>query len=207
MTALAGETLAGPGAAPARRVVSPWNPANAVTASRFFTLPVFLWAVHHGYHQWATLIMLACGLLDKLDGLVARIFNCKSAFGELFDAIADAACYGFGLIVVAAYGWAPVLPVVGVLTLGAVNTVMRAIYLKRAGRATNYKSYAMERLVAYTGYLIGFATARFEVTFFYWLFLPVMAAILVYDTKRMLIDPIPPALALAPTLAPAEATR
>jgi phosphatidylglycerophosphate synthase len=187
--AVAGDTLAAP--APAPRVVSPWNPANAVTASRFFTLPLFLWAVHHGYHQWATLFMLGCGLLDKLDGLVARVFNCKSAFGELFDAIADAVCYGFGLIVVAAYGWAPVIPVVGVITLGAINTVMRAIYLKRAGRATNYKSYAMERLVAYTGYLVGFATAGFEVTFFYWLFLPVMATILAYDTKRMLIDPIP----------------
>ena len=192
----AGETLSAPTpapAGPAPRVVSPWNPANAVTASRFFTLPLFFWAVAHGYHQWATLFILGCGLLDKLDGLVARIFDCRSAFGELFDAIADAVCYGFGLIVVAAYGWAPVIPVVGVITLGAVNTVMRAIYVKRAGRTTNYKSYAMERLVAYTGYLIGFATGGFEVTFFYWLFLPVMVTILIYDTKRMLIDPIPEA--------------
>jgi phosphatidylglycerophosphate synthase len=185
------ESIAPP--APAKKVVSPWNPANAVTASRFLTLPLFFWAVDHGYHQWATLFILGCGLLDKLDGLVARIFDCRSAFGELFDAIADATCYGFGLIVVAAYGWAPVIPVVGVIALGAANTVMRAIYVKRAGRTTNYKSYAMERLVAYTGYLIGFATGGFEVTFFYWLFLPVMVTILVYDTKRMLIDPIPDA--------------
>ena len=187
------ETLPAAVAPAAPRVVSPWNPANAVTASRFLTLPLFYYAVAHGYHQWATFCMLGCGLLDKLDGLFARIFNCKSAFGELFDAVADATCYGFGLIVVAAFGWAPVIPVVGVITLGAVNTVMRAIYVKRAGRTTNYKSYAMERLVAYTGYLIGFATGGFEVTFFYWLFLPVMATILAYDTKRMLVDPIPEA--------------
>jgi phosphatidylglycerophosphate synthase len=177
--------------APAKKVVSPWNPANAVTASRFLTLPLFFWAVQHGYHQWATLFMLGCGLLDKLDGLVARIFDCRSAFGELFDAITDALCYGFGLVVVAAYGWAPAIPVIGVITLGIANTVMRAIYVKRAGRTTNYKSYAMERLVAYTGYLIGFATAGFEVTYFYWLFLPTMIVILIYDTKRMLVDPIP----------------
>jgi phosphatidylglycerophosphate synthase len=178
-------------ALPARKTVSPWNPANAVTASRFLTLPFFFWAVQHGYHQWATLFMLGCGLLDKLDGLVARIFDCRSAFGELFDAITDALCYGFGLVVVAAYGWAPAIPVIGVITLGIANTVMRAIYVKRAGRTTNYKSYAMERLVAYTGYLIGFATAGFEVTYFYWLFLPTMIVILIYDTKRMLVDPIP----------------
>lgn len=179
-------------AAPAKKVVSPWNPANAVTASRFLTLPFFFWAVQHGYHQWATLFMLGCGLLDKADGLVARIFDCRSPFGELFDAITDALCYGFGLVVVAAYGWAPAIPVIGVITLGIANTVMRGIYVKRAGRTTNYKSYAMERLVAYTGYLIGFATAGFEVTYFYWLFLPTMVVILIYDTKRMLVDPIPP---------------
>jgi phosphatidylglycerophosphate synthase len=175
------------------RVVSPWNPANAVTASRFLTLPPLFWAIDHGYRQYATLFILICGLLDKLDGLVARIFDCRSAFGELFDAITDGICYGFGLIVVAAYGWAPVIPVIAVISLGLANTAMRAVYVRRAGRATNYKSYAMERLVAYTGYLIGFATGGMEVTFYYWAFVPIMIAIVLYDSKRMLVDAIPPA--------------
>jgi phosphatidylglycerophosphate synthase len=174
------------------RQVSPWNPANAVTASRFLTLPVFFWAVDNGLHQWATIAMLVCGLLDKVDGLVAKVFDCRSAFGELFDAITDGICYGFGLILVAAYGWAPVVPVVAIIALGTANTLMRAAYVKRAGRATNYKSYAMERLVAYTGYLIGFATAQMEVRYFYWVFVPLFLIIVGYDTKRMLIDPIPP---------------
>ena len=173
------------------RVVSPYNPANAVTAMRFLFLPPFLWAVHNGYHQWATLFILVCGLLDKLDGLVAKVFNCRSAFGELFDAITDGICYGFGLVLVAAYGWAPAIPVAAIIFLGVANTAMRAVYVRRAGRATNYKSYAMERLVAYTGYLIGFATGGMEVKFFYWLFVPLMVVIVGYDTKRMLIDPIP----------------
>jgi phosphatidylglycerophosphate synthase len=173
------------------KVVSPWNPANAVTASRFLTLPPFFWAVDHGYHQWATLFMLICGLLDKADGAVAKIFDCRSAFGELFDAITDGICYGFGLIVVAAYGWAPALPVAAIIFLGLANTAMRFVYVRRAGRATNYKSYAMERLVAYTGYLIGFATGGMEVKFFYWVFVPLMLVIVGYDTKRMLLDPIP----------------
>jgi hypothetical protein len=51
----------------------------------------------------------------------------------------------------------------------------------------------MERLVAYTGYLIGFATGGMEVRFFYWLFVPLMAVIVLYDAKRMLVDPVPPA--------------
>ncbi len=179
------------------RVVSPYNPANAVTASRFLTLPPLLWAVDHGYHQWATLFMLGCGLLDKLDGLVARIFDCRSAFGELFDAITDALCYGFGLVVVAAYGWAPVIPTVLVVVLGFGNSGLRFAYAARAKRTINYKSYAMERLVAYTGYLIGFATSGYEVAYFYWLFPIVMIAIMVHDAKRMLLDPLPAMLRAA----------
>ena len=173
------------------RVVSPWNPANAVTASRFLTLPPLIWAIDNDHRQYATLFILICGLLDKIDGLVAKLFNCRSAFGEIFDAITDGICYGTGLIVVAAYGWAPVIPVVAIITLGLVNTSLRFIYAKRAGRTTNYKSYAMERLVAYTGWLIGFATSGFEVTFFYWWFVPLMLLIVAYDGKRMLLDPVP----------------
>ena len=184
------------------RVVSRWNPANAVTASRFLCLPPLWWAVAHGYHQHATLFILVCGLLDKLDGLVARIFDCKSAFGELFDAITDGVCYGFGLILVAAYGWAPLVPVCFIIGLGLLNTALRLAYIRRAGRAVNYKSYAMERIVAYTGYLIGFATGGMEVQLFYWAFVPLMIVIVVHDAKRMLIDPPPgPPSALA---APSE---
>jgi phosphatidylglycerophosphate synthase len=177
--------------APAPRVVSPWNPANAVTASRFLTLPPLFWAIDHGYRQWATLLILVCGLLDKVDGLVARIFDCRSAFGEVFDAITDGICYGFGLIVVAAYGWAPPVAVFLVITLGLANTGMRFVYAKRAGRTVNYKSYAMERIVGYTGYLIGFATGGMEVNLFYWAFVPIMTLIILHDAKRMLVDPIP----------------
>ena len=173
------------------RVVSPFNPANAVTASRFLTLPPFMWAVANGYHQWATVFILICGLLDKLDGLVAKIFNCRSVFGELFDAITDGICYGFALIVVAYYGWAPVAPVVLILVMGVGNSGLRFIYGWRAKRPTNYKSYAMERIVAYTGYLIGFATGGMMVDFYYWAFVPMQAVIIAYDAKRMLVDPIP----------------
>jgi phosphatidylglycerophosphate synthase len=175
-------------------VVSPWNPANAVTASRFLLLPPFVWAVDHGYHQHATLFIIICGLLDKVDGLVAKIFNCRSQFGELFDAITDGICYGFCLIILGLYGWAPAVPVVLVLLLGGANSGLRIIYAKRAGRALNYKSYAMERIVAYTAYLIGFATGDMEVNFYYWLFVPLMAVIVLHDTKRMLIDAVPGAM-------------
>lgn len=183
------------GAAP--RVVSRWNPANAVTASRYLTLPFLWWAVVHDERMWATLCIAFCGILDKLDGLVAKLFNCKSAFGELFDAITDGICYGFGLLLVIVHGWAPLIPALVVLLLGVGNTGLRGIYIRRAGRAINYKSYAMERVVAYFGYMIGFATSGMEERYFYWALVPVMIIIVGHDAKRMLLDPIPSAAAPA----------
>lgn len=175
------------------RVVSPINPANAVTASRFITLPFFVMAVANGQHQWATFWILVCGLLDKLDGAVAKLFDCRSQFGEIFDAIADGICYGLALVVIAYYGWAPAIPVALMLGMGIANTVMRFVYGKRAGRAINYKSYAMERLVGLTAFMIGMATSGFEVQYMFWGYVPINAAVILYDAKRMLIDPIPPA--------------
>lgn len=181
----------------APRVVSPFNPANAVTASRFLTLPPFLWGVDTGQYQVAAIAIVVCGLLDKLDGLVAKVFDCRSSFGELFDAIADGVCYSFCLIVVMLYGWAPVWPVVLALGLGGLNSLFRAIHIRRAGRPVNYKSYAMERLVAYIAYLVGFAVAGYEVPYYYWTFVPLMAVVVVHDFKRMVMDPVPPAPAAA----------
>ena len=167
------------------------NPANAITASRFLTLPPFLWAVDHGYQQYATLLLFVCGILDLFDGAAARLFKCQTPFGEVFDAIADALCYGFAMVVVTAYGWVPWPPVVIILVLGAVNMALRAIYAKRAGRTTNYQSHAMERLVAYAAYLGGFGTARYETAYFYWVFAALMVVVMIHDTKRMAFDPIP----------------
>ncbi|GEM_PF-1076201 len=190
-TTPAAATTADKPAKPAR-VVSPINPANAVTASRFITLPFFVMAVANGQHQWATFWILVCGLLDKLDGAVAKLFDCRSQFGEIFDAIADGICYGLALVVIAYYGWAPAIPVALMLGMGIANTVMRFIYGKRAGRAINYKSYAMERLVGLTAFMIGMATSNFEVQYMFWGYVPLNAIVVLYDAKRMLIDPIPP---------------
>jgi phosphatidylglycerophosphate synthase len=181
-----------PAAPPAPRVVSRLNPANAVTASRFLILPPFLWAVDAGELQIAFFAIFFCGILDKIDGLVAKIFDCRSTFGELFDAITDGICYGFCLVVTVLYGLAPIVPVVLALGLGTMNSLFRLIYVRRAGRPVNYKSYAMERLVAFVASLVGFAVARFEVSYFYWTFLPLMVAVVAYDAKRMLVDPIDP---------------
>jgi cardiolipin synthase (CMP-forming) len=180
------------------------NPANAVTASRFLTLPPLVWAIDQGEIQWATLLLMLCGVLDLFDGLVARAFNCQTPFGAVFDAIADAICYGTAMLVVTLYGLAPWPPVVIILVLGAVNMGLRAYYAHRAGRTINYQSHAMERLVAFAAYLAAFAIARFQVDYFYWTFAALFVLVLVHDAKRLAFDPIP---ALPPVAADAPAPR
>jgi hypothetical protein len=49
----------------------------------------------------------------------------------------------------------------------------------------------MERVVAYTIYLVGFGVTHVEPAFYSWLCFAIMGVILVHDLKRMLIDPVP----------------
>jgi phosphatidylglycerophosphate synthase len=183
------------------------NPANAVTASRFLTLPPFVWAIDRGYYQIGLLVLLLCGVLDLFDGAVARLFKCQTPFGEVFDAIADGLCYGFAIIVLTAYGRVPWLAVTIILALGVINAVFRYVYAKRAGRTTNYQSHAMERLVAFAAYLGGFGTIGFQVTYFFWTFTAMLAVVVAHDAKRMLLDPVPPATPRVPDDLPAERER
>jgi phosphatidylglycerophosphate synthase len=192
--------MADPSSQPAR-VVSNFNPANAVTASRFLTLPPMIYAVDQGHVQWATLLLMICGLLDLVDGLVARLFRCQTPFGSIFDAIADAICYGVAVLTVTLYGLAPWPAVTIILVLGICNMWMRAVYAKRAGRTVNYQSHAMERLVAFAAYLAGFAIAGYQVDWFFWTFTGLIVIVIAHDAKRLLFDPIPaepPGLVAAP---------
>ena len=167
------------------------NPANAITGSRFFTVPPFIIFMEKGMIQWALLMALICGFLDLFDGAVARKFNCTSGFGEMFDAAADGICYGVMMGYLALSGHLPWQPIAGILVLGVINTVFRLIYAKRAGRTTNYRSFAMERVVGYAAYLVGFGTANIEPVFYSWLCFAIMGFVLLHDTKRMLVDPVP----------------
>ncbi len=167
------------------------NPANAVTASRFLTLPPLVYAVDSGNAQLATLLLGICGLLDLVDGVVARIFKCQTPFGAVFDAIADAICYGFAMLLIAIYGWAPWPAVAAILALGTFNAGLRAVYARRAGRTINYYSPAMERLVGFAAFLAALAIAHFHAAYFYWTFTALMVAVMIRDTKRMAFDPIP----------------
>jgi phosphatidylglycerophosphate synthase len=167
------------------------NPANAITVSRFAALPVFAWALARGHDQICMVALLFCAVLDLFDGAVARACNCASGFGEVLDAVTDAICYGFFILLLTWYGRLPTLPIVGILVLGLVNFAFRMVYARRAGRTTNFRSFAMERVVAFTVYLAAFGIAGYEPAFYSYGMLIVMAIVIAHDAKRMLVDPVP----------------
>jgi phosphatidylglycerophosphate synthase len=173
------------------------NPANAVTGSRYLALPVFAWAAARGEWQVALAALLFSSFLDLFDGAVARKFNCASSFGEMFDAVTDAICFGFFLVVLTYHGRLPLVPVLGFLVLGGLNALFRLIYARRAGRTVNYRSYAMERTVAYTAYLGALGVVGIQPAYYAYSALGLMAVVLAHDSKRMLIDPVPPAEGVA----------
>jgi phosphatidylglycerophosphate synthase len=167
------------------------NPANGITALRTLALFPFWYAVDAGFQQWAVAIILIAGLMDLLDGLAARVFDCRSQFGEVFDAVADGVLYGACLLILAAYTWIPWWGIGGIVGLGIYNAGLRFRYAARVGKATNFQSYAMERFAGFTAYLIGIGAARIETEYFFGAAIAIMAVIVAYDTKRMVFDPVP----------------
>ena len=96
------------------RVVSLYNPANALTAIRIVLVPVFLALVvasgmsSAGWRIVACLAFCVASATDFVDGWIARRFELVTAFGKVADPIADKALTGTALVLLSAYdrlGW------------------------------------------------------------------------------------------------------
>jgi CDP-diacylglycerol--glycerol-3-phosphate 3-phosphatidyltransferase len=101
-----------PVAAP--RVVSLYNPANVLTATRIVLVPVFLALVvvsqmtSAGWRIVACLAFCVASATDFVDGWIARRFQLVTSFGKVADPIADKALTGTALVLLSAYdrlGW------------------------------------------------------------------------------------------------------
>jgi phosphatidylglycerophosphate synthase len=167
------------------------NPANAVTLIRGLSIFPLWYFVHQDWRQPAFAVLLVGGFMDLVDGWVAKAFDCRTAFGAVFDSITDGLLYGSALIVLGAYGWAPAWPVVVIVTLGVLNAIFRMVYSRRVGRTINYRSIAMERFTGNLAFLIGLAIVDYEVWYYFPVCSAIMAVIVIHDAKRMLVDPVP----------------
>jgi cardiolipin synthase len=62
---------------------------NQLTFLRLGFLPFFIIAIHYGRYSIALGLLIAAGISDGLDGLLARKLNQKTALGAYLDPIAD----------------------------------------------------------------------------------------------------------------------
>src|SRR5271156_958230 len=62
---------------------------NQLTFLRLAFLPIFLIAIEYERYDWALAILIAAGISDGLDGLLARGLNQKTPLGAYLDPIAD----------------------------------------------------------------------------------------------------------------------
>jgi len=62
---------------------------NELTFLRLAFIPFFIIAIKYGRYDMALGILIAAGISDMLDGLLARTLNQKTALGAYLDPIAD----------------------------------------------------------------------------------------------------------------------
>lgn len=88
---------------------------NGITCANLFSGCVGIVLLHQGYEVGAAFAVLAAGLFDLLDGLVARLIGASSTIGKELDSLADLVSFGVlpGLIVhhyLAMSSWAEAFP-------------------------------------------------------------------------------------------------
>lgn len=77
---------------------------NQLTFLRLGFLPFFIIAIHLDRYGWALGILIAAGVSDGLDGLLARSLNQKTPLGAYLDPIADKLLLSSSYLVLALKG-------------------------------------------------------------------------------------------------------
>jgi cardiolipin synthase (CMP-forming) len=103
---------------------------NAISVARLAGVPVFLWLVLGPQADgWAVALLIAAGLSDWLDGVIARAWNQQSRLGQVLDPTADRLYIAATLIGLAIRAiipwWLVALLVVRELLLGVALLVLR----------------------------------------------------------------------------------
>jgi cardiolipin synthase len=66
-----------------------WTAPNQLTLLRLIFVPFAAIAVLDEHYGWAILILIAAGISDGLDGLLARVLHQHTQLGQYLDPIAD----------------------------------------------------------------------------------------------------------------------
>ena len=119
------------------------NPANAVT---FVRLIIGLFSVYFVYlgDILGAYLFLAFGLLDIIDGKLARYFNCQTIFGKNFDYFIDLLITGLLSLVLLIIGRIPLLyallmlPPIAMQIIGTYRGITR---LRNTYVSSSWKNY------------------------------------------------------------------
>ncbi|MEK6605274.1 MAG: CDP-alcohol phosphatidyltransferase family protein, partial [Nitrospirota bacterium] len=63
----------------------PMNLPNSLTVLRILLIPFFIGFLTYGHYQWALWTLLAAGVTDILDGVIARMANQSTKLGAYLD--------------------------------------------------------------------------------------------------------------------------
>lgn len=66
-----------------------WTAPNQITLLRLIFVPLIIINILDGHYHWALALLIAAGISDGLDGLLARLLKQRTTLGEYLDPIAD----------------------------------------------------------------------------------------------------------------------
>jgi CDP-diacylglycerol--serine O-phosphatidyltransferase len=90
------------------------SPPNLITSGNLLAGFLALVVVAQGHPGWAAVLVLAAGICDSLDGLVARHTDSECAFGSRLDSLADLVSFGAAPALVLYAGALDAVPVGGI---------------------------------------------------------------------------------------------
>ena len=163
-----------------------FNPANAATSTRILVLPAVVWAMATHRIVVALVLLIYSGVVDLVDGSIARYFKCAGPFGEMLDAISDAGLFLVTLVTAAATGYVEPLPVICFLGVGGINALGRVIHIRRVGRVTNFRSYASEAIGGTTFFVLVAVLLDFYAETTVWWMTLLTVLVVVHDYYRIL---------------------
>lgn len=133
---------------------------NLITAVRLACLPVFLWLLlGREDRAQAALFLGVLGFTDWVDGWVARRFNQRSSFGELFDPVTDRILFIVGTGAVLASGaipmWFGVAIIVRECVVSAAMVIATLFGMRRFEVSLLGKRYTLLLMMAVPLLLLG----------------------------------------------------
>jgi cardiolipin synthase len=110
-----------------------WTVPNQITLLRLGFLPCFLILIIYDHYGWALAVLVAAGLSDGVDGLLARRLDQKSSLGAYLDPIADKLLLSSSFVILAfkhkLFWWLTIL----ILSRDVLILVVAAVIILIAG--------------------------------------------------------------------------